>query len=103
MATRDPEHPPAADVECQRCAARVPLEPRRMHLTLTHAALQCPDCRTWLRVRRNDAYRDVDTRVAWLFATYADEAPQDEPDHEGEGPRTVVRVLSRVTGRRRRG
>jgi hypothetical protein len=100
--TRDPERPPNADVECQRCAARIPLDPRGMHLTMTHAALQCPECGAWLQVRRSDAYRDVDTTVAWLFATYADEAPQDKPDH-GERPGTVMRMLARMTGGRSRG
>jgi hypothetical protein len=45
----------------------------------------------------------MDTTVAWLFATYADEAPQDGPDREGDRSRTVKRVLARVTGRHRRG
>jgi uncharacterized C2H2 Zn-finger protein len=56
---------------CRACGERVPVEPDTVRLRWTHALLACPSCATEVRIRRSDAYRDVDPALPWAFAAYS--------------------------------
>jgi hypothetical protein len=56
---------------CRACGARVRVEPDNVRLRWTHALLACSSCGTEVRIRRSDAYRDVDPAFPWAFAAYS--------------------------------
>ena len=77
---RDPSKGRVTNVPCRACGADVHLDPAKMRLKATCAELVCPTCGVRIEVRRSDGYADTDGGVAWLFESYASEAPDEEPE-----------------------
>ncbi len=66
-------------VGCRSCGAQIDLTAASVRLAWTHAAAECPTCHDEVRLRRNDAYRDTDNGLPWVFAYYATGEPQPQP------------------------
>ncbi len=66
-----------AHTSCQACGASVELDPRKMRLRWTHAALTCPSCGAEVRARRDDAFRNTDTQFPWTFTCYGADGEEE--------------------------
>jgi hypothetical protein len=82
---RRPGRLKVAYIACRVCGGDIELDPGKIRLVWTHALSQCPDCRAEVRLRRSDAYRDVDTGLPWAFASYSNDdlEPQEPPARQG--------------------
>jgi len=76
-----------AQVPCRECGGDVTFEPGAIRLRWTHALVTCPSCETEVRVRRSDAFQQIDTSFVWDFSSYA----EDDADASAEEPERGIR------------
>jgi len=92
---RNPRRTKSAVVGCRTCGADVTLDAAAITLTWTHAALACAACGSEVRVRRSDAFRDVEGAIAWTFASYSLDDDADDIGEPVSEPRRITRLLRR--------